>query len=122
MIDTLPRCPTKQEEIDHFCSFVAALPRASYLADILANLPEQVEHEIRCDTGLPLSVSAAMEARRHEEELLAADLQKAKQLRAELAVLERKIGMARDDIGDLRRAALSIARDCELGPRKAGGR
>lgn len=47
----LPNCPTKTQEIAHLAEFIGALPRTSYLADIMPDVATAVEDAIRNDVG-----------------------------------------------------------------------
>ena len=55
--------PSKAQEIEHFAQFVRDLPAESYLANILRDLPGEVEYMIRADFGYPLSLHDARGAR-----------------------------------------------------------
>ena len=66
---TIPTVPTKAEEIAHYTRFVAALPRASYLHDLLAGTEDvnarSIESDEACSGTLPrlLALRATEETR-----------------------------------------------------------
>ncbi len=102
-------CPTKSQEIAHLHEFLNALPADCYLRDILADTAVEVEKLIRDDMVMPLTVTAAYEARRHEETAIA-------NLRAEGAALRAQISRMQSDrdkletaIADLKLMARKIA-------------
>lgn len=108
-LPTLPRNPSKSDEIDHIRMFVDDLPRASYLRDILANVPDDCESLIQQDLGIPLSVTGAWEQRKHAEEAIKELHEEAKQLRAECNALETRRSRCLDDIQEARTIARRVA-------------
>jgi hypothetical protein len=102
-LPALPRFPSKAQEEEHVRAFVAMLPRSSYLADMLRQLPALCAQEIRNDWTFPVEIANAWQARHNAEEELAA-------LRAEIRE-ERK---ALDDTkAQARRARCELIDACE---------
>jgi RNAse (barnase) inhibitor barstar len=80
---------TKTQEIEHLRAFVAALPKDSYLADILAPTVDTITDMIRNDIALPSRLYCVWSdlARANEEQnTLAAQIREQRQ---ELAQLEQ---------------------------------
>jgi hypothetical protein len=108
-MQTLSRCPSKQEEIDHYRAFVESLPRASYLADILAGTVEPVEQQIRSDLAMPDTLPTLWQARRDEADRLEEVRGQVRAAESQLARIQLTIDRAEGALADLRTAAARIA-------------
>lgn len=94
-LQPLPRCPSKTEEIEHVKRFVESLPCASYLADILRNIPVECEALIRQDVCIPPTVAQLWEERRRLQDENKTTRAEYDQKRAELERDIRELGRAK---------------------------
>ena len=111
MLAKLNANPRKQEEIDHWTKFVAALPAGSYLRGMFAGTEGYVENMIRSDFGYnPLP---ELERRRGEvaQEIGELALQRKslqdtiREQEQKLATLERQIQRGQDTLESIRSQA-----------------
>jgi septal ring factor EnvC (AmiA/AmiB activator) len=101
---------SKQEEIDLIRAFVAdSVPRNSYLATLLAEIPAECEKLIRSDLAWPLSVAANHEARLAADAELESVQKKTREASRELAKLQVAIDRASSTLKELRDSARKIA-------------
>lgn len=111
-LHALPRNPSKQDEIDHVQDFVDALPRSSYLASLLVNLPALCEEEIRNDWAFPVEISKSWAQRNEEEERTKQAREEHKAQRAKLEQEIRELDRAKRilarEVDELKSAARSL--------------
>jgi hypothetical protein len=111
-LEPLPRNPSKQDEIDHVAQFVGALPRFSYLASLLVNLPALCEHEIRNDWAFPVEVAQSWAQRLQEEQRTNTAREEHKTqreaLEREIARLEREKRTLSREVDALKTAAREL--------------
>jgi chromosome segregation ATPase len=88
---------TKAEEIAMFRQFVEGLPADSYLAAILAGIPEEIERMIQNDWAFSLAgrVDDLLAERRKLEDEIKQLRQQATDLTQEIETLRRDLMMAR---------------------------
>ncbi len=111
---TLPRIPSKTDEITYYRAFVEGLPRASYLRSMLQDTPPMVEDLIRSDLVVPEPISTIAEHIRGEDERLQSLRQASRKATEQLARLNRQIERAEGQLADLRTTAEHIARQCRV--------
>lgn len=106
---------TKTEEIAHYRAFVEALPRNSYLADILAGTVPWVEANIRDDISWPLPLESTMqEARRGQEHVEALKKDEAEwqtKVARQRVIADKMEGRLKDLRTDAQRIA-ALCRSC----------
>lgn len=111
-ISSLPDNPTKAQELDHWRTFVEALPAGSYLADMFADSFTLVGNMIRNDIAFPLIPELVKERDFYRAE--AAEQEKRRnELRDEVIALEaraRKAEREADNARDRLEAIKSEAR------------
>ena len=101
---------TKTQEVDHVTRFVADLPRGSYLADLLADLPTECAALIRSDLSWPLTVRQNLEARQRADAELADLREEERKLRRDLETLRGQVSRAQDALAEIRSTAKELAR------------
>jgi hypothetical protein len=120
-MNALNNNPTKAQELAHWESFVATLPKGSYLADYLDGSTDILRGEMSSDMGLNLIAEILRckeQARRDADEAM----QRLKKLAEEHAKMARELAdmtrqkkMQLDYLEDIANAANTIAvqvRDC----------
>jgi len=103
---------TKTAEIDLYRRFVADLPPASYLRDILGDSVEWVAEQIRCDLAFPDTLPRILANRREEEERLGETRQKLREAQQQLRQTEAQLDRARDALADIKATAEHLAARC----------
>lgn len=127
----LSETPTKQEELDHFASWVAGLPRESYLADLFADTITGVASHIETDGGRHYNFRLAWQrltdanreaadacrrqlnsenAAKHAEKELAIAEKKLAEVQQQLEATESKLDRAQNTLIDLKEPAENFAR------------
>jgi hypothetical protein len=123
-MDRLPENPTKAQELEHLRSFLALLPRGSYLAGMLQGAADLAELWMSQDVGfelLPALRAANEETLRETNEgtlrltRLREDLRDEERKRARILREYAEIRVACDSLisslADLSRSAASLKRD-----------
>ena len=100
---------TKSEEIAHYRQFVEALPRTSYLADLLAGTADQIEQAIRNDFCLTFTLPQLWAQRQDAQRELAELRKQLSDAHASLRSTEALVDRRREELAEIRRAASRLA-------------
>ena len=95
--------PTKADEKAHLRSFIASLPRNSYLASILGDIEPDIVNAITNDLGF-IDFSARIEEQREHIAEVARLQNEAKQLENRAKDAQRKIERAENQLYEMRRS------------------
>lgn len=109
----LSQYPSKQEELDHLASFVADLPRTSYLADIMPDVLRCTQDAIRNDIGyIPIGkmISDVVEARKELQELGKQTAEFKRKAQIEADVLESRARRAKQELQEVQAIASRLCR------------
>lgn len=101
---------TKDQEIDLIARFVGELPSGTYLADLLANIPAECEALIKSDLAWPLTIRQAWDERMRLTGELENLREQINSRKIELSALNGKISRGKDELDNIRSAALTLAR------------
>lgn len=103
-MQTLPNCPTKQEEIDHLTAFVSNLPRSSYLAHMMPEFANCATNAIRNDwlvTTYKELIDEKTRTQRELEELRKTIETERKKHETETRAIETRAIRARNELDEI---------------------
>jgi citrate synthase len=111
---TLVNCPTKEQEIEHYRSFLESLPRTCYLRSILGETLEQVADQISNDLAFPETLrwltTAKLDAQQELSVFRKEAVQQRDKLKEEVRELERKVERSRNELAEIRSVASRLSR------------